>query len=69
MWSVLEAGAKASGQDRDAYAKLAFSEIGAKGPGDPNEFGAVYTFLYSQHAAYVTAQNILIDGGLFPGTL
>jgi 3-oxoacyl-[acyl-carrier protein] reductase len=36
--------------------------------GDPNEFGAVCAFLCSVHAAYVIGQNILLDGGKYPGT-
>ncbi len=35
--------------------------------GDPAELGAVCAFLCSKHAGYVTGQNILIDGGLYPG--
>jgi 3-oxoacyl-[acyl-carrier protein] reductase len=68
MWSVLEAGARATGQDPEAFRKAHFSKVGAKRPGEPDEFGAVCAFLCSQHAGYVTAQNILMDGGLYPGT-
>jgi 3-oxoacyl-[acyl-carrier protein] reductase len=32
------------------------------------EFGAYCAFLCSQHAGYVTGQNILVDGGSYPGT-
>lgn len=69
MWSVLEAGARATGQDPDVFQETTFSRIGARRPGDPDEFGAVCAFLCSSQAAYMTAQNILMDGGLFPGTL
>ena len=69
MWSVLEAGARATGQDPDVFQDITFSKIGARRPGDPDEFGAVCAFLCSSQAAYMTAQNILMDGGLFPGTL
>lgn len=69
MWSVLEAGAKASGQDPETFKAKHFSQVGARRPGDPDEFGAVCAFLCSQQAAYITAQNILVDGGLYPGTL
>ena len=69
MWSVLEAGARQSGQEPEAFQQSMFSRIGAKRPGDPDEFAAVCAFLCSEQAAYVTAQNILVDGGLFPGTL
>lgn len=68
MWSVLTASANAAGQDQETFNKAMFSRIGAKRPGDPDEFGAVCAFLCSQQAAYITAQNILMDGGLFPGT-
>ena len=69
MWSVIDAGARAAGQDPDAFKENFFSAVGAKRPGEPAEFGAVCAFLCSRHAAYITAQNILMDGGLYPGTL
>ena len=37
--------------------------------GDPAEFGAMCAFLCSAHAGYMTGQNILMDGGSYPGTL
>jgi 3-oxoacyl-[acyl-carrier protein] reductase len=37
--------------------------------GTPAEFGAVCAFLCSVHAGYITGQNILLDGGAYPGTL
>ena len=36
--------------------------------GTAEEFGAVCAFLCSVHAGYLTGQNILIDGGAYPGT-
>ena len=41
--------------------------IPAKRFGDPDEFGAACAFLCSAHAGFITGQNILLDGGLFPG--
>jgi 3-oxoacyl-[acyl-carrier protein] reductase len=35
--------------------------------GDPDEFGALCAFLASAQAGFITGQNILIDGGAFPG--
>src|SRR5271166_5430799 len=35
--------------------------------GDPAELGALCAFLASAWAGYITGQNILIDGGAFPG--
>ena len=32
------------------------------------EFGAYFAFLCSAHAGYISAQNLLIDGGSYPGT-
>ena len=37
--------------------------------GDPAEFGSVCAFLCSTHTGYMTGQNIVLDGGGFPGTL
>jgi 3-oxoacyl-[acyl-carrier protein] reductase len=36
--------------------------------GTPDEFGAVCAFMCSAHASYLTGQNILLDGGAYPGT-
>jgi 3-oxoacyl-[acyl-carrier protein] reductase len=35
--------------------------------GKPEELGAFCAFLASEHAAYITGQNILLDGGEYPG--
>jgi 3-oxoacyl-[acyl-carrier protein] reductase len=35
--------------------------------GTPQEFGALCAFLCSAHAGYVTGQNVLMDGGAYPG--
>jgi 3-oxoacyl-[acyl-carrier protein] reductase len=35
--------------------------------GHPDEFGATCAFLCSAHADYLTGQNIVLDGGSFPG--
>jgi 3-oxoacyl-[acyl-carrier protein] reductase len=36
--------------------------------GDPAEFGALCAFVCSVQAGYITGQNLLIDGGAYPGT-
>jgi 3-oxoacyl-[acyl-carrier protein] reductase len=36
--------------------------------GTPEEFGAACAFLCSVHAGYITGQNLLLDGGQYPGT-
>src|SRR5919201_166860 len=40
----------------------------AKRYGQPTELGAYCAFLCSQHAGFITGQNLLIDGGSYPGT-
>jgi 3-oxoacyl-[acyl-carrier protein] reductase len=37
--------------------------------GDPEEFGLACAFLCGGKAGFITGQNILLDGGAFPGTL
>jgi 3-oxoacyl-[acyl-carrier protein] reductase len=36
--------------------------------GTIEEFGAACAFLCSVHAGYITGQNLLMDGGAYPGT-
>lgn len=68
MRGVLDAKASASEVDLQKFTSEFFEKLPAGRPGDPNEFGATCAFLCSQQAAYITAQNILMDGGLYPGT-
>jgi 3-oxoacyl-[acyl-carrier protein] reductase len=37
--------------------------------GDPEEFGMACAFLCGARSGYITGQNLLIDGGAYPGTL
>jgi 3-oxoacyl-[acyl-carrier protein] reductase len=37
--------------------------------GEPDEFGYACAFLCGAKAGFITGQNILLDGGAFPGTL
>jgi 3-oxoacyl-[acyl-carrier protein] reductase len=41
--------------------------IPAKRFGNPDELGQLCAFLASEQAGYITGQNLLIDGGAFPG--
>ncbi|MFI4924703.1 MAG: SDR family oxidoreductase [Vicinamibacteria bacterium] len=36
--------------------------------GTPDEFGAMCAFLCSAHAGFIVGQNVLMDGGQYPGT-
>src|SRR5450830_1081016 len=61
---------KAAEQKGKSIAQVAADRINtipAKRFGDPAEFGAACAFLCSTHAGYITGQNLLIDGGSFPG--
>ena len=45
------------------------ASVPARRFGQPDEFGAACAFLCSAQAGYLTGQNLLIDGGAFPGAL
>jgi 3-oxoacyl-[acyl-carrier protein] reductase len=62
----LQKAAKTSGKSESEVAAEARAEIPAKRFGTPDEFGQTCAFLCSVHAAYITGQNILLDGGLYP---
>lgn len=44
------------------------ARIPVRRAGEPAEFGAYCAFICSVHAGYITGQNLLIDGGTYPGT-
>lgn len=43
------------------------SAVPAKRFGEPAEFGAYAAFLCSAHSGFVTGQNLMLDGGQYPG--
>jgi 3-oxoacyl-[acyl-carrier protein] reductase len=61
--------AAARGTDPAEMREVFRKHIPAQRFGDPAEFGAVCAFLCSRHAGYITGQNLLLDGGQFPGLL
>jgi 3-oxoacyl-[acyl-carrier protein] reductase len=68
LLSLVDGKAEAAGVDADEFTQAFYNTIPARRPGDPDEFGAICAFMCSQQAAYLTAQNILMDGGVYPGT-
>ena len=66
--TTFEATAQKTGQRADAVREHARQAIPARRFGTAAEFGAVCAFLCSQQAGYLTGQNILPDGGAYPGT-
>jgi 3-oxoacyl-[acyl-carrier protein] reductase len=67
----LESYYEALAAARGASLETVRAEVAASNPtgrvGLPPEFGAMCAFLASAHAGYVTGQNILMDGGAYPG--
>lgn len=66
--TTVRAGAQKTGQDADAAWDARRKTIPAQRFGTAEEFGAFCAFLCSVQAGYLTGQNILLDGGAYPGT-
>ncbi|TSE33234.1 SDR family oxidoreductase [Tepidimonas charontis] len=66
--ATLQAAADKSGQPLEVIEAAQRQQIPARRFGTPQEFGAICAFLCSVHAAYITGQNLLVDGGAYPGT-
>ena len=67
--SNMAANAKRKGVSIEDARAERIATVPAKRFGEPEEFGQACAFLCSAHAGYITGQNLLIDGGVFPGTL
>ena len=65
---TMSGAAQKTGQPLEAVMDARRKNIPAQRFGKPEEFGAICAFLCSTHAAYMTGQNVLADGGAFPGT-
>jgi 3-oxoacyl-[acyl-carrier protein] reductase len=66
--TTINATAQKTGKDPEAVAQARRMTIPAQRFGSAEEFGAVCAFLCSVHAGYLTGQNVLVDGGAYPGT-
>ena len=66
-----EGGSGPAAATRSVSVESARTESKARIPagrfGDPAEFGSLCAFLAGAQAGFITGQNILIDGGAFPG--
>jgi 3-oxoacyl-[acyl-carrier protein] reductase len=67
--ATMEGQAKAQGVSMDDAMDKRRQANPARRFGDPAEFGDACAYLCSAQAGYITGQNLLIDGGAFPGTL
>ncbi|TFW10089.1 SDR family oxidoreductase [Oxalobacteraceae bacterium OM1] len=65
---TMGASASASGKSLEEVFDARRVQIPAQRFGTAAEFGAVCAFLCSVHAGYMTGQNVLLDGGNYPGT-
>jgi 3-oxoacyl-[acyl-carrier protein] reductase len=65
--SNMEMTAKKKNISVEAANAERMASVPAKRFGQPDELGAACAFLCSAQAGYITGQNLLIDGGVFPG--
>jgi len=68
LQATLASAASKTGKALDDIRASQMGQIPARRFGSPQEFGAICAFLCSVHAGYINGQNILPDGGLYPGT-
>ena len=66
--ATLGAVAKNSGKTLEEVRNARIAQFPNKRLGSPQEFGAYCAFLCSVHAGYINGQNLLMDGGSYPGT-
>ncbi|WP_114974182.1 SDR family oxidoreductase [Rhodoferax ferrireducens] len=65
--ATLQGAAQKTGQPVDAIMDVRRKTIPAQRFGGVEEFGAICAFLCSQQAGYINGQNVLADGGAYPG--
>jgi 3-oxoacyl-[acyl-carrier protein] reductase len=66
--TTLRGAAEKAGISIDELAQRRAAAVPAGRFGTADEFGAWCAFLCSAHSGYLTGQNILLDGGAYPGT-
>jgi len=67
--ATLVGAARASGRSLEAVRQERMAQNPAARFGNPAEFGDACAYLCSAQAGFITGQNLLIDGGAYPGTL
>ena len=65
--STMQGAAQKTGQPIEAIMQARRKTIPAQRFGNVQEFGAICAFLCSQQAGYINGQNVLADGGAYPG--
>ena len=66
LTSNLEGSAKRQNLSYEQARVNRMNGVPAKRFGTKEEFGAACAFLCSEQAGYITGQNLLIDGGVYP---
>ena len=66
--ATMAGAAKSSGRPIPELLAERAAQNPARRFGTAAEFGAACAFLCSAHAGYITGQNLLMDGGAYPGT-
>jgi 3-oxoacyl-[acyl-carrier protein] reductase len=65
---TMAGAAKKTGKPIEDIMEARKKTIPAQRFGTSEEFGAACAFLCSQHAGYINGQNVLTDGGAYPGS-
>lgn len=66
--STMKGAAAKSGQTVEVVTEARRKSNPSLRFGRPEEFGSMCAYLCSAHAGFYTGQNVLMDGGAFPGT-
>lgn len=66
--TTIASAAQKQGKTVDEVRAAQIAQIPAKRFGTPQEFGQICAFLCSVQAGYITGQNVLADGGAYPGS-
>ena len=67
--TTIATAARVANRSSEEERRLRMASNPARRFGDPAEFGAMCAFLCGAQAGFITGQNILLDGGAYPGTL
>lgn len=67
--NVMAAVARQNNRPLDEMMRERANQIPAGRFGTAEEFGAACAFLCGAQAGYIVGQNVLVDGGAFPGTM
>ncbi|EJM12970.1 hypothetical protein PMI22_05148 [Pseudomonas sp. GM21] len=68
LHKTLSAAAQANGVDDEQISEQRRKNVPAQRFGQPDEFGGYCAFICSAQAGFLTGQNLLLDGGSYPGT-